>query len=97
MYDALTMWISLGRTRPSVMIPGLSPMEGRRCRQEDSGPQARARLTFHDAAPFNADAVVWNVEKVLKQDARSRRQPVGVTARACDAGSAKKIDDQPVE
>jgi hypothetical protein len=28
----------------------------------------RPGVTFHDGSAFNADAVVWNVDKVLKQD-----------------------------
>src|SRR5438105_11346116 len=48
---------------------------------------------------FNADAVVWNVEKVLKQDApQFDASQVGVTAsRMPTLASARKIDDMTVE
>ena len=55
--------------------------------------------TFHDGSPFNADAVVWNVEKVLKQDApQFDPSQVGLTAsRMPTLVSARKIDDMTVE
>src|SRR5207302_9061776 len=55
--------------------------------------------TFHDGSPFNADAVVWNVEKVLKQDAlQFDASQVGVTAsRMPTLASASKVDDMTVE
>ena len=41
----------------------------------------RPGVKFHDGSPFNADAVVWNVDKVLKQDApQFDASQVGVTA-----------------
>ena len=59
----------------------------------------RPGVTFHDGSPFNADAVVWNVDKVLKQDApQFDPSQVGVTAsRMPTLASARKIDDMTVE
>ena len=59
----------------------------------------RPGVKFHDGSPFNADAVVWNVEKVLKQDApHFDASQVGVTAsRMPTLASARKIDDLTVE
>ena len=59
----------------------------------------RPGVKFHDGSDFNADAVVWNVEKVLKQDApQFDASQVGVTAsRMPTLASAKKIDDMTVE
>src|SRR4030081_1391883 len=55
----------------------------------------RPGVTFHDGSPLNADAVIWNVEKVLKQDApQFDPSQVGVTAwRMPTLASARKIDD----
>src|SRR5882724_2474597 len=69
MYDALTMWDLSSADKASVMIPGLST----EWKVDDADKKKwtfklRPGVTFHDGAPFNADAVVWNVEKVLKQD-----------------------------
>ena len=70
MYDALTMWDLSSADKPSVMIPGLATEWA----VDDADKKKwtfklRPGVTFHDGSPFNADAVVWNVEKVLKKDA----------------------------
>lgn len=100
MYDALTMWDLSSATKPSVVIPGLST----EWKVDDADKKKwvfklRPGVKFHDGSDFNADAVVWNVEKVLKQDAQHfDASQVGVTAsRMPTLASARKIDDLTVE
>src|SRR6201994_4254590 len=100
MYDSLTMWDLSSADKPSVMIPGLAT----EWKVDDADHKKwtfklRSGVTFHDGSPFNADAVVWNVDKVLKQDApQFDPTQVGVTAsRMPTLASAKKIDDMTVE
>jgi peptide/nickel transport system substrate-binding protein len=100
MYDGLTGWDLSSETKPSVVIPGLAT----EWKVDDSDKtkwtfKLRPGVTFHDGTPFNADAVVWNVEKVLKQDApHFDASQVGVTAsRMPTLASARKIDDLTVE
>src|SRR5471030_2817384 len=100
MYDALTMWDLSSATKASVMIPGLATEWA----VDDADKKKwtfklRPGVTFHDGSPFNADAVVWNVDKVLKQDApQFDPSQVGVTAsRMPTLASARKIDDMTVE
>lgn len=100
MYDALTMWDLSSATKASVVIPGLAT----EWKVDDADKtkwtfKLRPGVTFHDGAPFNADAVVWNVEKVLNKDAvQFDASQVGVTAsRMPTLVSAKKIDDMTVE
>src|ERR1700754_73349 len=82
MYDALTMWDLSSADKPSVMIPGLAT----EWKVDDADKmkwilKLRPGVSFHDGSSFNADAVVWNVEKVLKQDApQFAPSQVGVTA-----------------
>src|SRR5258705_1210504 len=100
MYGALTMWGLSSADKPSVLIPGLAT----EWKVDDADKKKwtfklRPGVTFHDGSPFNADAVVWNVEKVLKQDApQFDASQVGVTAsRMPTLASARKIDDMTVE
>src|SRR5215216_1584216 len=100
MYDALTMWDLSSADKPSVMIPGLSTEW--RVDEADKKKwtfKLRPGVKFHDGSDFNADAVVWNVEKVLKQDATHfDASQVGVTAsRMPTLASARKVDDMTVE
>jgi len=100
MYDALTMWDLSSADKPSVLIPGLAT-EWKVDEADHKKWTFRLRpgVTFHDGSPFNADAVVWNVEKVLKQDApQYDASQVGLTAsRMPTLVSARKIDDMTVE
>ena len=63
------------------------------------GVQAAPGVKFHDGSAFNADAVVWNVQKVLDKTARHfDASQVGVTAsRMPTLRSARKIDELTVE
>ena len=100
MYDALTMWDLSSADKASVLLPGLAT----EWKVDDADHKKwvfklRPGVKFHDGSDFNADAVVWNVEKVLKKDApQFDASQVGVTAsRMPTLVSAKRIDDLTVE
>ncbi|WBU30646.1 ABC transporter substrate-binding protein [Rhodopseudomonas palustris] len=100
MYDALTMWDLSSATKASVVIPGLAT----EWKVEDADHtkwifKLRPGVKFHDGSDFNADAVVWNVDKVLNKEApQYDPSQIGVTAsRMPTLVSAKKIDDLTVE
>jgi peptide/nickel transport system substrate-binding protein len=100
MYDALTMWDLSSSDKPSVLIPGLAT----EWKVNDADKtkwtfKLRPGVKFHDGSPFNADAVVWNVDKVLNKEAvQFDASQVGLTAsRMPTLVSAKKIDDLTVE
>jgi len=70
MYDALTMWDLSSADKASVLLPGLAT----EWKVDDADHKKwvfklRPGVKFHDGSDFNADAVVWNVEKVMKKDA----------------------------
>jgi ABC-type transport system substrate-binding protein len=65
----------------------------------------RPGVKFHDGADFDADAVVWNADKVLKQDAlhfdasqvglTTSRMPTLRSARAIDKLTVELVTSQP--
>ena len=100
MYDALTMWDLSSEEEASVVIPGLATEWS--VNEDDTTTWTfvlREGVTFHDGSPFNADAVVWNVEKVLDEGAlHYDASQVGVTAsRMPTLVGARKVDDYTVE
>jgi len=100
MYDALTHWDLSKADAPSILIPGLALSWAVDAKDKTKWIfKLRPNVKFHDGSAFNADAVVWNVRKVLDKDAvHFDASQVGVTAsRMPTLRSARKIDDLTVE
>jgi peptide/nickel transport system substrate-binding protein len=100
MYDALTHWDLSKADAPSVLIPGLALSWAVDAKDKTKWVfKLRPGVKFHDGSAFNADAVVWNVRKVLDKEApHFDASQVGVTAsRMPTLRSARKIDDLTVE
>lgn len=99
-YDSLTAWDLSKEDEASVVIPSLATSWD--INTEDTTKwifTLRDDLVFHDGSPFNAEAVVWNVQKVLDEAApHFDANQVGVTAsRMPTLRSARAIDDVTVE
>ena len=98
-YDALTEWDLSKEKEPSALVPGLATS----WKVGDDKTKwiftLRPGVKFHDGSTFDADAVVWNVQKVLDKTApHYDASQVGVTAsRMPTLRSARKIDDMTVE
>ena len=100
MYDALTQWDLSSETEPSVVIPGLATAWA--VNADDTTKWTftlREGVTFHDGSPFTAEAVVWNVQKVMDESAlHFAPDQVGATkSRMPTLVSARAIDDLTVE
>ncbi|MCS6854956.1 MAG: ABC transporter substrate-binding protein [Elioraea sp.] len=99
LYDSLTAWDLTRADRPTPLVPSLAT-------EWSVDPNDKTRwifrlrqgVKFHDGSDFNADAVVWNVRKVLDRDApHFDPRQVGVTAtRMPTLRRAEKIDDYTV-
>ncbi len=100
LYDPLVAWEMDVADRPGKLVPGLAT-------EWTSDPadrrnwvfRLRAGVTFHDGSPFNADAVIWNFEKVLNPQAPhfDQRQAAQVRPRLPSVASWRKLDDMTVQ
>ena len=100
MYEGLTTWDLSSADKPSVIIPGLATEWAVDTNDETKWIfKLRPGVKFHDGSNFDADSVIWNVEKVLKQDAvHFDASQVGVTtSRMPSLHAARKIDALTVE
>src|ERR1700756_4532032 len=69
-YDPLVSWDMSTGDRPGKLVPGLATEW-----KVDDKDKTKWRFTlrkgvkFHDGSDFNADAVIWNLDKVLNDRA----------------------------
>jgi ABC-type transport system substrate-binding protein len=100
LFDALTHWDLSSADKASVIIPGLATEWSVDASDKTKWTfKLRSGVKFHDGSPLTADAIVWNVEKVLKKDApHFAPDQIGVTvSRMPTLVSARKIDDLTIE
>jgi peptide/nickel transport system substrate-binding protein len=100
LFDALINWDLSSADKASDLIPGLA--ESWEVDPQDKTKwlfKLRRGVNFHDGSPFNADAVVWNYEKLLNKNAPQfdARQVALVGFRMPAVKGARKIDDYTVE
>jgi peptide/nickel transport system substrate-binding protein len=99
-YDPLVAWEMNVADRPGKLIPGLAtqwsvdPADPKKWRFT-----LRRDVKFHDGSAFNADAVVWNLDKVLDEKAPhfDKRQSAQVKPRLPSVASYRKIDNDTLE
>jgi peptide/nickel transport system substrate-binding protein len=100
LFDSLTQWDLSSADKPSVLIPGLATEWAVDASDKTKWVfKLRQGVKFHDGSDLKADAIVWNVEKVLKKEApHFAPDQIGVTvSRMPTLVSARKIDDYTVE
>jgi peptide/nickel transport system substrate-binding protein len=99
LYDSMFGWDLSQRDRAAKLIPGLAD-------SYSVDPETktvwtfnlRRAVKFHDGSDFNADAVVWNLDKLLNKDAPQFDQIQVAMAGSYLAGikSYRKVDDYTV-
>jgi peptide/nickel transport system substrate-binding protein len=100
LYDALVRWdLSQGERLPDI-LPGLA--ESWEVDKDDVLKwrfKLRRGVKFHDGSDFNADAVVWNWEKVRNKEAPQydAKQAGEIGFRITVIKDYRKIDDYTVE
>ena len=99
-YDALINWDLTSPDKPSGLIPGLAESwEVDKADQTKWIFKLRQGVKFHDGSDFNADAVVFNMDRLLDEKAPqySARMASLVNFRIPSYKSVRKIDDYTVE
>src|SRR5262249_17118708 len=99
-YDPLVAWEMDVADRPGKLVPGLAT----EWKVDDADKtkwifRLRQGVKFHDGSDFNADAVIWNLDKVLddKSAQFDKRQSAQVKPRLPSVKSYRKIDDGTIE
>ena len=99
-YDPLVAWEMDVADRPGKLVPGLAT----EWKVDDKDKtkwrfSLRKGVKFHDGSDFNADAVIWNLDKVLNDKAPQfdKRQSAQVKTRLPSVASYAKIDDDTIE
>ncbi|MCW8087013.1 ABC transporter substrate-binding protein [Sabulicella glaciei] len=98
-FEGLVLWDLSATDRPAGLRPGLAES----WRQAEGDPQEwiftlREGVRFHDGTPFNADAVIWNLDRFFNnQSPQFDPQGGAITrARVTILESYRKVDDRTV-
>src|ERR1700682_4186942 len=99
-YDPLIAWEANISDRPGKLVPGLAT----EWKADAADPKKwtfklRKGVKFHDGSAFTADAVIWNLDKVLsdKSPQFDAKQAGQVKPRIPSIASYRKLDDATIE
>ena len=99
-FESLVLWDLSNPQQNAGIRPGLAE----RYEQDANDPKVwrfhlRRNVTFHDGTPFNADAVIWNMDRFFRNDS-PQFDPTGsaiVRGRVPALEAYRKVDDFTVE
>lgn len=100
LYDPLVAWEANVGNRPGKLVAGLAT--NWKVDSKDNKKwqfSLRKGVKFHDGSEFTADAVIWNLDKVLadKSPQFDAKQSAQVRPRIPSIASYRKVDDYTVE
>src|SRR3981081_4943525 len=100
LYDPLIMWDLSSADRPAQLVPGLATA----WRRDAADPtkwifELRRGVRFHDGSTFNADAVIFNLDRALNDKAPfyDRSFRLQVESAIPSVAAWRKLDDYTVE
>jgi len=98
LFDALVMWDLTAADRPSRLKPGLAESWTVDPENPKRWVFKLRQAKFHDGSPWNADALIWNLESFKNTSARQYHPGrAGATAtRTASIAAYGKIDDSTV-
>ncbi|WP_270934828.1 ABC transporter substrate-binding protein [Falsiroseomonas oryzae] len=99
-YDSLVAWEMDVADRPGTLQPGLATSwEADPADRRKWVFRLRQGVKFHDGSDFDADAVIWNIEKVMNNQAPhfDQRQAAQVRPRLPSLAAWRKVDAMTVE
>jgi peptide/nickel transport system substrate-binding protein len=101
-YDGLINWDLSSADKPSDLTPGLATSYGLDPSDATKTKwifKLRPGVKFHDGSDFTADSVVWNLDKLLKNDSPQfdQRQSAQGKSRIPAVASYKVVDPMTVE
>jgi peptide/nickel transport system substrate-binding protein len=99
-FEALIAYDLSSAEKPVTLVPGLATEWAVDPKDQTKWVfKLRQGVTFHDGSPFNAEAVVWNFDKILNESAPQydKRQAAQGRGRIPTIASYKAIDDYTVE
>jgi len=100
LYDSLIEWDLSSAEKPSVLIPALATSWAVDATDKTKWIfKLRDGVKFHDGSAFNAQSVVWNLDKLLVADAPQydKRQSAQGKSRIPAVASYKAIDPLTLE
>ncbi|GJD48236.1 Glutathione-binding protein GsiB [Methylobacterium crusticola] len=100
LYDPLVAWELDVADRPGKLVPGLATSwESDPADRRNWVFRLREGVRFHDGSAFDADAVIWNLDKVLNPQAAQfdQRQASQVRPRLPSVAAYRRLDAMTVQ
>jgi ABC-type transport system substrate-binding protein len=100
LFEALVAWDLSSADKPSQLLPGLATEWTVDAKDRTKWTfRLRDGVKFHDGSPFTAQAVVWNLDKILRTDAPhyDPKQAAQGRGRIPTVKSYRAVDERTVE